>query len=185
MNPPALKDDEPSMVGLRVRPELTIALFVLLGVSAGVGLWTQGHPGRAPVWLERGAPWLFLVFVVGFAAYRLALVAAGRYSAFKAFFQIFLAALFFMLLLPGSPLAARSPVTSSLSVLLGDPDPRVRGLAAEVAGWRRDQDTVQALVGLLDDADPKVREQAHTALVRLNDGSDVGVSAAAWKERFP
>jgi hypothetical protein len=184
MNGTPPREDEPSVVGLRVRPKLAIALFVLLGVSAGVGLWTQSNPGSAPPWVERGAPWLFLVFVVGFAAYRFALVAAGRYSAFKAFFQIFLAALFFMMLLPGSPLAARSPAPS-LVALLADPDARVRGLAAEVAGYRRDRASAGGLIGLLDDRDPAVREQAHAALVRLNDGSDVGPGAAAWKERFP
>ena len=155
-----------------------------MGVSAGVGLWTQSNPGAAPTWIERGAPWLFLVFVVGFAAYRFALVAAGRYSAFKAFFQIFLAALFFMMLLPGSPLAAKAP-SAPLTMLLVDPDPRLRGLAAEVAGYRHDREAAPGLLRLLTDPDPSVREQAHAALVRLNDGSDLGEAAAAWQERFP
>ena len=185
MNGAPLKDDEPSVVGLRIRPASTFALFVLLGISAGLGLWIQSNPGSAPIWLERGAPWLFLVFVVGFAAYRFALVAAGRYSAFKAFFQIFVAALFFMMLLPGSPLAVARPPSSTLTQLLSDPDARVRAMAAELAGWRKATDSTKALIGLLDDADPQVRDQAHAALVRLNDGSDVGASAAVWKERFP
>ena len=123
MNGPPLTDGEPNVGGLRVRPGATISLFVLLGISAAVALWSQGNPGKTPVWLERGAPWIFLVFVVGFAAYRFALVAANRYSAFKAFFQIFVAAIFFMLLLPGSPLVAR-PKGSSLDRLLTDPDAR-------------------------------------------------------------
>ncbi len=184
MNGAPLKDDEPSVAGLRVRPELTIALFVLLGISAGVGLWSQANPGHAPVWLERGAPWLFLVFVIGFAAYRFALVAAGRYSAFKAFFQIFLAAIFFMMLLPGSPLAVKGSASTATG-LLGDPDPRVRSLAAEVAGYRKDLSSTHGLIGLLEDPEGLVRLQAHGALVRLNDGADLGEGAAAWKERFP
>jgi hypothetical protein len=184
MNGDPLHPDEPHVGKLRVRPELTIALFVLLGLSAALGLWTQGNPGKAPGWVERGAPWLFLVFVVGFAAYRFALVAAGRYSAFKAFFQIFVAALFFMMLLPGSPLTGRSNAPS-LPVLLADPDSRIRALSAEVAGWRHDQQVARKLVGLLDDPEPAVRDQAHAALIRINDGVDLGTGSGAWMERFP
>ena len=184
MNGPPLTDGEPKVVGLRVRPGATIALFVLLGVSAAVALWSRGNPDQSPVWLEQGAPWIFLVFVVGFAAYRFALVAAHRYSAFKAFFQIFIAALFFMMLLPGSPLVNR-PKAASLTGLLADPDARVRSLAAEVAGWRRDQEAAKSLVRLLDDPDPAVREQAHGALVRLNEGADLGSTSKEWKDRFP
>ena len=139
------------------------------------------------MWVERGAPWLFLVFVVGFAAYRLALVAAKRYSAFKAFFQIFVAALFFLLLLlPGSPFRSRRADTAApLAALLKDPDAKVRALAAEVAGYRRDTSTAQLLVILLADPEPAVRDQAHDALVRLNEGGDLGAAIPAWKERFP
>ena len=186
MNADPLKADEPSVVGMRVRPNLAIGLFALLVASAAAALWTQSHPGAAPAWVEQGSPWLFLAFTVGFAAYRFALVAAGRYSAFKAFFQVFVAVLFFLLLrLPGSPFVSHAPVTASLSVLLRDSDPRVRALAAEVAGYRRDHPSAQALIVLLGDPDPVVRDQAHQALVRLNDGGDLGPAAAAWKEKFP
>ena len=44
------------------------------------------------------------------------------------------------------------------------------------------------LVRLLDDADVTVRVAAHGALVRLNDGADLGDAAtarSAWQERFP
>ena len=187
MNADPLKADEPSVVGVRVRPRVAIVLFALLVGSAAAALWTQSHPGRAPAWVEQGAPWLFLAFVVGFAAYRFALVAAGRYSAFKAFFQVFIAVLFFLLLrLPGIPFV--SPVTApamSLPVLLNDTDPRVRALAAEVAGYRRDAASAPALIALLSDPDPATRAQARQALVRLNDGGDLGAEPAAWKERFP
>jgi hypothetical protein len=186
MNADPLKADEPSVVGMRVRPNWTIALFALLVASAAAALWTQSHPGSAPGWVEQGAPWLFLAFVVGFAAYRFALVAAGRYSAFKAFFQVFIAVLFFLLLrLPGIPFV--SPPTApamSLAVLLKDADPRVRALAAEVAGYRHDAASAEALIGLLGDADAATRAQARAALVRLNDGGDLGADPAPWKERF-
>ncbi len=179
--------DEPSVVGMRVRPNLAIGLFALLVASAAAALWTQSHPGAAPAWLEQGAPWLFLAFVVGFAAYRFALVAAGRYSAFKAFFQVFIAVLFFLLLrLPGLPFVSPpSAPAMSLPVLLKDADPRVRALAAEVAGYRRDAASASALIVLLGDSDPAIRAQAQQALVRLNDGGDLGSDPAKWKERFP
>jgi len=171
---------------MRVRPKGTLALFALLVVSAAAALWTRSNLGVAPAWVEKGAPWVFLVFVVGFAAYRFALVTAGRYSAFKAFFQIFVAVLFFLLLLlPNSPFVKRGAASAPLATSLKDPDSRVRALAAEVAGYRRDVASVPLLVILLKDPDPEVREQAHDALVRLNEGGDLGTEPAAWQERFP
>jgi hypothetical protein len=185
MNADPAKDDEPSVVGMRVRPKLALALYALLVVSAATALWTQNNAGVAPVWVERGAPWVFLAFVIGFGAYRLALVSAGRYSAFKAFFQIFVAVLFFLLLLlPGSPFVKVPSNAAPLASLLRDPDPKVRALAAEVAGYRRDATAAPLLVILLSDSDPAVATQAHAALVRLNDGGDLGTEPAPWKERF-
>ena len=185
MNVDPDKVDDPSVIAARVRPKLALILFGLLVVSAATALWTQSHPGSAPVWVEQLAPWVFLVFVIGFAAYRFALVAAGRYSAFKAFFQIFIAVLFFLLLLmPGSPFVIHGPSTVSLAVLLKDADPKVRALAAEVAGFRRDTGAIPLLVTLLEDPDPAVRAQAHGALVRLNEGGDLGTDSQPWKERF-
>ena len=182
-NPP--KDDEPSVVGMRVRPKLALALFALLVISAATALWTQSNPGVAPAWVEKAAPWLFLAFVLGFAAYRFALVTAGRYSAFKAFFQIFVAVLFFLLLLlPGSPFVKRNGSSAGLSTSLRDPDARIRALAAEVAGFRRDATLIPQLLTLMNDPDADVRAQAHDALVRLNEGGDLGPDVSAWKERF-
>ncbi len=186
MNADPAKVEEPSVVGVRVRPKWTLALFALLVVSAAAALWTRSNAGLAPAWVEKGAPWVFLVFVIGFAAYRFALVAAGRYSAFKAFFQIFVAVLFFLLLLlPNSPFVKRASAAAPLSVSLKDPDTRVRAMAAELAGYRRDVATAPLLIILLTDADAEVREQSHDALVRLNEGGDLGTDPAAWKERFP
>ncbi len=55
----------------------------MLVVSAGIAFYAQRSLGVDPV-VARLAPWVFLAFALGFAVYRLALVAAGRYSPFKA-----------------------------------------------------------------------------------------------------
>jgi hypothetical protein len=187
--PPLPHQPEPTMAGVRVRPGLALGLYVLLLLSAGLAFWAQRTP-TAPGLLSQASPFIFLTFAVGFSAYRLALVLARRYSAFKAFFQIILAALFFMLLL--LPQVAQPVGTTGLPLaeLLLDPEPRVRALAAEAAGWRRDESAGPQLVRLLSDASPVVREAAHGALQRMNAGVDLGsaddlASRAAWKDRFP
>jgi hypothetical protein len=182
--------DEPSVAGVRVRPVWPMVLYVLLVASAALALYAQRFPVSGE-W-ARLAPWMFLAFAVGFAGYRFALVAARRYSPFKAFFQVFTAALFFMLLLwPGlsTPVADRAGGASGLAAALASPDAEKRALAAEVAGYRREFAVAPALVKLLSDSAPAVRTAAHDALVRLNDGVDLGSAddaeaRAAWGERF-
>ncbi|MDX2008979.1 MAG: HEAT repeat domain-containing protein [Myxococcaceae bacterium] len=177
-------NEEPSVAGVRVRPVWPLALYALLVGSALLALWAQQTPG-APEPVSRFAPWAFLAFAIGFAAYRLALVMAKRYSAFKAFTQVLVAAMFFMLLLlPNLGQPARVEA-ASVGALLNDADPRVRALAAEVVGYRQATSEAGALVGLLSDGTPAVREAAHAALVRLNGGADLGPEPAPWKERFP
>lgn len=171
--------DEPSVVGVRVRPAWSIVLYALLVLSAGVAFYAQRSPGLNPD-VARISPWIFLVFALGFAVYRVALVAARRYSPFKAFIQVFLAALFFLLLL--SP---RLEVPGEQASLLSHRDERVRAQAAELAGWRADQSQAPALVGLLDDPSAPVRAAAHEALVKLNGGADLGTASEAWRKRFP
>lgn len=172
--------DEPSVVGVRVRPSWSIVLYGLLVLSAGAAFYAQRTPGIDPL-AARGAPWIFLVFALGFSIYRIALVAARRYSPFKAFIQIFLSALFFLLLL--SP-RAEAPVELNGSLLLHR-DERVRAQAAELTGYRGDPSQGGALVKLLDDPSPQVRAAAHDALVKLNGGADLGATAEAWRNRFP
>ena len=180
LTPPS---EEPSVAGVRVRPVLPILLFVLLVGSALLALWAQQVPD-APEPISRFAPWAFLAFAIGFSAYRLALVAAKRYSAFKAFAQIVVAALFFMLLL--FPQVVRpSDAVSAPAALLSDRDPKVRALAAEVVGWRQSIVDAPRLIGLLSDSNDAVRVAAHDALVRLNAGADLGAQPEAWKARFP
>jgi hypothetical protein len=169
--------EEPSVVGVRVRPSWSIALYALLVLSAGLALYAQRAPETLDPALLRAAPWLFLVFAAGFSVYRVALVVARRYSPFKAFIQIFLAALFFLLLL-----FPREQLPGERS-LLAHPDARVRALAAEVAGYRGE--AAQPLVKLLSDPSPEVRQAAHDALVKLNGGTDLGAAAEAWEKRFP
>ncbi len=178
MNAKPESSDEPSVVGVRVRPFWSIALYALLVFSAGLAMYAQRTPGLDPL-VARTAPWSFLVFALGFSIYRIALVAARRYSPFKAFIQVFLAALFFLLLL--SP-RVEGPVDPS--ALLSHRDDRVRALAAEVYGFRGDLSQAPAVVKLLDDPSLDVRAAAHEALVKLNGGVDLG-GVEAWRKRFP
>lgn len=191
MNPVAPTGIEPKVAGLRVRPVLPLVLFALLVLSAGLALWTQRAPDAPPL-VSAAAPWLFLGFAAGFAVYRAALVAAGRYSAFKAFVQIAFAASFFLLLrLPalhevvGPPAAGRL-----LEAALEARDFRQRALAAELVGWRGERVLGSRVVRLLEDPSADVRGPAHEALVRLNGGVDLGpaeqpAARERWKERFP
>lgn len=182
MRADAASNEEPSVVGVRVRPFWSIVLYALLVASAGVALYVQRAPSVDPN-LTRFAPWLFLVFGLGFSIYRVALVAARRYSPFKAFIQIFLAALFFLLLLlPGA--AGIVPVRTT-DTLLVHSDPRVRAQAAEVLGWRGDVSNAKGLIAALNDPDQDVRTAAHQALVKLNHGTDLGSSTEAWGAAFP
>jgi len=65
---------------------------------------------------------------------------------------------------------------------MASPDPRVRALAVEVAGYRGDGAHYAAdMIERLEDAEPAVRQRAHTALVRLA-GRDVGQDPDAWRE---
>ena len=179
MNAKPDTSDEPSVVGVRVRPVWSIVLYALLVLSAAVAFYAQRTPGVDPM-VARTAPWIFLAFALGFSVYRIALVAVRRYSPFKAFWQIFLSALFFLLLL-----FARVQVAGEAGTLLTHHDERVRALAAEVTGWRGEQAQGGALVKLLEDPSEQVKAAAHAALVKLNGGADLGFDAAPWGKRFP
>ena len=176
---------------LRVRAGLAFvqvlrpALYVLLVASALFTFWAGGDiAGHGlPHWTQVGAPTLFAVFLVVFAVYRLALVRAKKYPAATGLFQVGLGALIWVILLPGTRMKiarTRGPA-DQVPALLGSPDPRVRALAAEVAGFRQGGARYAAgLIERLDDADPHVREVSHAALVRLA-GTDAGPDAAAWR----
>ena len=181
-------DQPPRWGGIQAGPALAGVLYVLLVGSAGLALWVREFPGFLPRGLERGAPFFFLAFVGCFATYRLVLVRTRKYPAAKAFFQIATAVLFFMLLLPSAKSPFRPPF-DEVNELLTDSNPKVRALAAEVAGERADGRRYAALlVRALSDPDEKVREQAHRALVKIA-GTDLGApdqpgAVEKWRERF-
>jgi hypothetical protein len=131
------------------------------------------------------------VFIVGYAAYRIVLVRAGRYTAGKALVQVGVMLLVLgivagIALVPPDPTGpGQGPVELALPLASNDPD--VRALGAELARHRaREQALAVAsrLADLLDDASPEVRRQAHASLVALA-GTDVGGegpgAAARWR----
>jgi hypothetical protein len=174
--------------GVPFGPVLGVWLYLMLGGSAALALSARSFPGIVPHSLELAALAFFLAFLVGFSLYRLRLVQARKYPAFKAFFQVGVGLLFLTLLLPGAK-SQYDVGERGIPELLSDADPAVRALAAEVVGYRADGTGYAAsLVGVLQDPDPRVREQAHRSLVRLN-GKDLGPpdnaqAIKAWGERF-
>ena len=178
---------------LRVRAGLAFvqvlrpALYALLVLSALFTFWSGGEvAGRAlPPWTQSVAPTLFAIFLAIFAVYRFALMRAKKYPAAMGLFQVGLGALIWVLLLPSTrhKVGPSQPSSSDdVPVLLASPDPRVRALAVEVAGYRGDPSRYAAeMIDRLDDADSAVRQRAHAALVRLAK-EDPGREAKAWRE---
>ena len=159
------------------------ALYVLLVLSALFTFWSGGAvAGRSlPRWTQSVAPTIFAVFLAIFAFYRFALMRAKKYPVAIGLFQIGLGALIWVLLLPSTRLKIAPPsAADEVPVLMASPDARVRALAVEVAGYRRDRRYVPDLIGRLDDADAAVRAKAHVALVRLT-GTDAGLEPEAWR----
>jgi hypothetical protein len=150
----------------RVPAVLPLVLYGLLALSAAFALVAQAAPGVQPA-VAHVAPWVFLAFAGGFVVYRVALVMARRYSAFKAFWQITLAALFFMLLLRSQPKAPDD--------LLHHTDARVREVAARLCGYEDSSSCAEGLPSLADDSSEAVRTAALEALRRRGiDGSAGG-----------
>ncbi len=167
--------------GLAFIQRLRPALYALLVGSALVSFWATSETvgPRMPPWASAVAPVLFGAFLLIFAVYRLALIRARHYPSSTGLFQIGLGALVFVLLLPSTRRAiatrAKFEDTSGDDVaeLMNSLDPRVRALAAEVAG-DRDQGPRYgaALLERLADPDARVRSKARAALTRLL-GSDL------------
>ena len=177
---------------LRVRAGLAFvqvlrpALYALLALSALFTFWSGGPvAGRTlPYWTRSVAPTMFGMFLAIFTVYRFALMRAKKYPAATGLFQVGLGALIWVLLLPSTRQKIRPPSApvDEVPALMASPDPRVRALAVEVAGYRRDGARYAAeMIDRLDDADPAVRERAHAALVRLA-GHDEGRDPDAWRE---
>ena len=175
---------------LRVRAGLAFvqvlrpALYALLALSALFTFWSGGElAGKSlPRWTQVVAPTLFAVFLAIFTVYRFALVRAKKYPAAVGLFQVGLGALIWVLLLPSSRhrIAEPSGAADDIPALLSSPDPRVRALATEVAGYRHETRYAPALIDRLDDPDLRVREHAHAALVQIA-GADAGPDSAAWR----
>lgn len=171
-------------------------LFALLLVSAAVTLFGLPELQRAvaqgrwpPAALAAPAALLGL-FVVGYAAYRIMLVRAGRYPAGKALVRIALIAAVvgavagLVLAPPDARGPGQGPV--DLSRPLAAADPEVRALAAELVRHREPAEALRharRLVELLDDASPEVRRQARLSLVALA-GRDVGGEGADAAQRW-
>jgi hypothetical protein len=181
-------DQPPRWRGIQAGPALAGFLYALLIGTAALALWAREFPSVLPPGLTKAAPFVFLVFVACFAAYRLALVSSHKYPAFKAFFQIAAATLFFTLLLPSARSTYRA-TDDELADLLRDPNPKVRALAAELARHRPDARKYGSLlVRSLHDRDQRVRHEAHRSLVEIA-GTDLGdpenpAALKAWEDRF-
>ncbi|HWE24557.1 MAG TPA: HEAT repeat domain-containing protein [Myxococcales bacterium] len=177
-------------VGLAFVRILRPALYALLVASALLTFWAGREIGGRELSprAAAAAPILFAIFLVVFAVYRLALVRAKKYPAATGLFQIGLGALVWVLLLPGSRQRIGHDPGDEVQVLMRASDPRVRALAAEVAGWRGDTARYASdLVELLDDTEPDVGRAAHRALVRLagtdaSPGEEGSVAQRKWRD---
>jgi hypothetical protein len=186
--------------GKRVRTQAAVkvarwVLFGLLLVSAALTLF--GLPqlqravaaGRWPSATLAVPPALLALFIVGYAAYRIALVRAGRYTAGKAMVQV--AVMLLVLgIVAGAVLVPPERAPGQLPVELGhalaSSDPEVRALAAELARHRPRAEALEVarrLADLLEDPAPEVRRQAHASLVAVA-GTDVGGTGPDAAERW-
>lgn len=137
---------------------------------------------------------LLAIFVVIFAAYRLALVRAGRYPAGKAFLQVgvvgLVAAVIAGMALAPPPDPGGGAGSATLDRPLASADPAVRALAAEVVRCRPRGEglrLVPRLIQLIDDPSPGVRREARASLTALagRDAGGEGAGAAArWRAAF-
>jgi hypothetical protein len=183
---------------VRTHPAVKAARWVLFGLlllSAALTLF--GLPelqravaaGRWPSAALALPPALLAVFIVGYAAYRVALVRAGRYTAGKAMVQVGVM-LLVLGVVAGAVLVPPERAPGQLPVPLGhalaSSDPEVRALAAELARHRPRAEALAVaprLVDLLEDPAPEVRRQAQASLVAMA-GGDVGGSGPGAAERW-
>lgn len=161
------------------------ALYALLALAALFTFWSGGELAgrRLPQWTQVVAPTLFALFLAIFTVYRFALVRAKKYPAATGMFQVGLGALIWVLLLPSTrqQIAPEPSGMDDVPALMTSPDPRVRAAAVELAGFRGGGARYAAvLIDRLDDADGRVRQEAHAALVRLAK-TDAGQDPEAWR----
>jgi hypothetical protein len=169
---------------------LLLAGSALVTLAGGPTLEQAVREGRLSQAALIAAPLLFLAFILVFAAYRFALVRAGRYLAGKAFVQVGLMLLVLTLVLPGSLERYRSASTVravDLGRFLSAGDAEARAMAAELARHRERAEAMRyipRLLDLLEDGSPEVRRQARASLAALA-GEDAGGegpgAAARWR----
>jgi hypothetical protein len=160
-------------------------LFALLFASAAVTLVglpeLQGEvaAGRWPRATLAVAPAFLALFILGYGAYRFALVRAGRYPAGKALAQLGLMLLALGVVAGIALERGRAPGANGavdLGRALSSADPDARAMAAELLRHRPRpvaMEQIPRLVELLSDRSPPVRREAHATLVALA-GEDVG-----------
>jgi len=178
--------EEPSLAGQKLsKLPLAYLLYGMLTLAAAAALLAGTRADLVPASMRLAAPLAFGGFLLLFAAYRFALVRAGRYPAGKAFFQGGAGALFLTLLLSGSLHApVDAEVLRPLESLLADSDPSVRALACEVTRHRADgRRHAVALAERLADPVAEVRAQARSSLASIA-GMDFGEgpeAAERWR----
>jgi hypothetical protein len=179
---------------LRLLRGAAIVLLVMAAVLTLVGLPELGDEvasGRWPSATLALPPAFIALFILGYAAYRLTLVRAGRYPAGKALVQLGLMVLALGMVVSfaveraSAVHGSRDPVARGLRSI----DPGVRAMAAELVRHRPPEAVLRLaprLIELLGDRSPDVRREAHASLVALA-GVDLGdglESAPRWRERF-
>ncbi len=170
--------EEPHVGSLKLSRSLALAwtLYGLLASAAALALFSSARGELLPTAVRAVAPLAFGGFLALFAVYRFALVRAGRYPPFRAFFQVGAGLLFILFLLPGAGRKAEG-APRSLPELMADADPQVRALACEVARHRpAGREVALALASRLEDPEPAVRGEAARSLAALA-GRDLGAGA--------
>jgi hypothetical protein len=186
----------PTLPPAYVRPA-RLLLYVLLLAAALVSVFGSGaleqavREGRRSPAILVVAPALLGLFIVAYAAYRFALVRAGRYPLGKALVYVALMALALSLVLPGSLDRYRTAGVVravDLHAQLHAGDAEARAMAAELARHRPRAEAlryVPRLVELLADGSPEVRRQARASLAALA-GEDVAAGGpdeqARWRD---
>jgi hypothetical protein len=161
---------------------IVLVLLLLSAVLTLAGLpelQREVAAGRVPRAALAVPPAFLALFILGYAAYRLVLVRAGRYPAGKALVQIGLMVLALgviagIALERGQGGAAARPVDLRRALASSDAD--ARAMAAELVRYRPREvalPQVGRLVELLEDPSPEVRRQARASLAQLA-GQDVG-----------
>jgi hypothetical protein len=159
--------DAPHFGSVKPGRWLGLVLYALLGVAAGMAL-LGGSYQVGSLWIDRTGIAAFAVFLVVFAAYRFALVRAGRYSLGKALYQLG-AGLLLLVVLGSGTLAASPPaeVVDLVGYLLGRSDPHVRRAGCELARLRGAGSALAVVQAHASEANPEVAAECARAAAAL------------------